>query len=529
MRSYDLSSYLKQPPRELNLSKAKERRPASLPAKSKRSTPWRRFLHNPSGLIGISLLAIIVVFCALGAVCSPYSYLGLDDTTGSVYSSCYPKILWNEGASFWNGRQNRSVNEREFAYYSLFDTERKPLVSSCKSGSLYNVDYDSYAVGARVIELTPDELSCYLRKESEGGSSIFLPLVEASPYLASYKQELLASPFNYSLSFIEETIKRMGDYYYQDANVTYQVLPLLEEDGSIMNNNVYMPRLDEKNEAIRLYAPPISFEGKEVYAASSNGNYRVRVDYEVFFKAKYGFSPHYLFGSNSRGADLFSRLCKGVLFSLALGISVSAVNLLLGIAYGAIEGYYGGKVDLAMERFSEIAGALPSVILLSIFNVLFNRATGLSSSARAIMGLFLAFIATGWLGIASTTRMQFYRYKNRDYVLASRSFGASDSRLIFAHILPNAIGTILTSSILMVPGVIYSESSLSYLGILDFSGSGLTSLGTLLNEGSAYLGTLNGSLLLFPSLFVCLLMIGFNMLGNGLRDAFNPRIGGKGL
>ena len=122
--------------------------------------------------------------------------------------------------------------------------------------------------------------------------------------------------------------------------------------------------------------------------------------------------------------------------------------------------------------------------------------------------------------------MQFYRFKGQEYVLASRTLGAKDRRLIFRHILPNAIGTLVTSSVLMIPGVIFSESSLSYLGIIDFSTSGMSSIGTLLNEGQSAGLQYNPHVLLFPCIIISLLMICFNLFGNGLRDAFNTTLKG---
>jgi oligopeptide transport system permease protein len=135
-------------------------------------------------------------------------------------------------------------------------------------------------------------------------------------------------------------------------------------------------------------------------------------------------------------------------------------------------------------------------------------------------------VVTARIGTAATTRMQFYRFKNQEYVLASRTLGAKDLRLIFVDILPNAIGTLITSSVLMIPGVIFSESSLSYLNIIDLSNSNITSVGTLLNEGSSFLASYP-HMVLFPAIFISILMISFNLIGNGLRDAFNPTLRGE--
>ena len=149
---------------------------------------------------------------------------------------------------------------------------------------------------------------------------------------------------------------------------------------------------------------------------------------------------------------------------------------------------------------------------------------GLSIGRELI--LFIAFFLTGWISIASTTRMQFYRYKNQEYVLAARTLGAKDGRLMFKHIFPNALGTLITSSVLVIPGMIYSETNLSYLGIINLSSGNLTSVGTLLASGQPYLSTFP-HIILFPSVFLALLMLSFNLFGNGLRDAFNPSLRGS--
>ena len=214
-----------------------------------------------------------------------------------------------------------------------------------------------------------------------------------------------------------------------------------------------------------------------------------------------------------------TRLAVGGRLSLILGIVVSFFNIIIGLIYGAIEGYYGGAADMIMERISEILSEVPFMIVVTLFNLY------LAGKVNVLFTLFFAFVLTGWLGTAATVRMQFYRYKNQEYVLAARTLGARDSRLIFKHILPNAIGPIITSSVLMVPGVIFSESSLSYLKIIDFSTGNMTSIGTMLSDGQGSFTTYP-NLILWPALFISLLMISFNIFGNGLRDAFNPQLRG---
>ena len=198
---------------------------------------------------------------------------------------------------------------------------------------------------------------------------------------------------------------------------------------------------------------------------------------------------------------------------------ISAVNLFIGAIYGAIEGFYGGVIDLAMERVSDILGGIPSMVVMTLFQL------HLASKVGPVWSMVFAFILTGWLGMAARTRMQFYRFKRQEYVLSARTLGASDARLMFKHIFPNAMGTLITGSVLSIPGVIFSESSLTYLGIVNLSSSTATSVGTLLSKGSESYTTYP-HVLLFPAIFISLLEIAFNLFGNGLRDAFNPSLKG---
>lgn len=251
--------------------------------------------------------------------------------------------------------------------------------------------------------------------------------------------------------------------------------------------------------------------------------YILEVDYAQYMG--YKNIPYFLFGTDASGKDLFALTWVGLRTSLIIGVIVSIINISFGVVYGAISGYYGGKIDLVMERITEVIGRIPWLVTLSIFTALIGP---------GFLTLILILIISGWIGVASVTRTQFYRYKNREYVLASRTLGAKDRRLIFRHILPNGIGTIITSSILMIPGVIFSESSISYLGFgighgqdINFLGIKLSgaSLGVLLADGQTALLDFP-HLTIYPAIIISILMITFNLFGNGLRDAFNPSLRG---
>ena len=211
-------------------------------------------------------------------------------------------------------------------------------------------------------------------------------------------------------------------------------------------------------------------------------------------------------------------LASGARFSFIMAIAVAVVNMVVGAIYGALEGYYGGKVDLIMERIVEILSAVPFMIVITLLKYHMGK------QSQALI-LFIAFFLTGWIGMSGTVRMQFYRFKNQEYVLASRTLGAKDPRIMFKHIFPNALGTIITSSVLIIPGMIFSETSLSYLGIINLNSGSMTSVGTLLAAGQPFLVSYP-HMILFPAIFISLLMLCFNLFGNGLRDAFNPSLRG---
>jgi ABC-type dipeptide/oligopeptide/nickel transport system permease subunit len=254
------------------------------------------------------------------------------------------------------------------------------------------------------------------------------------------------------------------------------------------------------------------------------GSYVAVIDYALL--NGYDSIPYFLFGTTNAGRDLFSLIWVATRTSLLIGLIVAGINISIGVLFGSISGYYGGNIDIIMQRFSEIVGRIPFLVILAIFIALLGA---------GIQTLIFILIVSGWIGVAYVTRTQFYRFKGREYVLASRTLGAKDMRLIFRHILPNGIGTIITASILLIPATIFAESTISYLGFgighgtsfnflgMEFSG---VSVGVLLADGRQELIT-RPYLTVYPAIVISILMITFNMFGNALRDALNPALRGS--
>ena len=245
---------------------------------------------------------------------------------------------------------------------------------------------------------------------------------------------------------------------------------------------------------------------KKLSSISARGwNYR---------KMGYSKMPSFILGTDASGFDLFKRAFAGLRTSLILGVCTAAFCFLFGLVWGAISGYFGGNVDLFMERFCEILSGVPWIVVMTLC---------ILHLGNNITTFFLALCMTGWMGTAARTRTQFYRFKGREYVLASRTLGSSDMRLIFKHILPNSMGTIITSSVFMITSVIFSEATLAYLNL---GLQGVQSFGVMMATNQQYLG-IYPNLVIFPAVILALMEISFNLFGNGLRDAINPSLKGS--
>lgn len=246
----------------------------------------------------------------------------------------------------------------------------------------------------------------------------------------------------------------------------------------------------------------------------SGEDYRAQIDIYRFAFDQDVDDVYFWFGTTTTGDDLFTMLWLGSRISLIMALVISVINIVIGVILGSIVGYYGATLDIVVERIVEILNNIPFLVVLTLLLLRFGSSLGV---------IVFAFISTGWIGAYSTTRVQTYRYKNREYVLSARTFGASDARIIYKHILPNAIGTLITAFSLTIPRFIFAESTYSYLGIINYPG--VQSVGRLLSDGQNEMQRYF-HLLLFPAIYLSILMLSFNLFSNGLRDAFNPSLRG---
>lgn len=246
-------------------------------------------------------------------------------------------------------------------------------------------------------------------------------------------------------------------------------------------------------------------------------------------------SSDHLLGTDALGRDLFARLLYGGQISLLVGIIATTVAVLIGVTYGSISGYVGGRTDSIMMRIVDILYGLPFLVLVILFSLLVGSymgrfgkflTEGLSMNASfvsrfiSIIPLFIAIGALGWLTMARMARAQVMNYKEQEFVEAARSLGLSHKRILFRSILPNTLGPIIVYSTLTIPSFIMFEATLSFLGLGISSPN--ASWGSLVNEGANYMET-HPSLLWIPSSVFIITLFALNFLGDGLRDALDPK------
>ena len=234
-------------------------------------------------------------------------------------------------------------------------------------------------------------------------------------------------------------------------------------------------------------------------------------------------SPNHFLGTDQLGRDLLSRLLDGARISVSVAFVVQLVILTIGVPVGALAGWFGGRLDNFLMRLTDVIYAFPDLLFIILLSVAFRE----TFFGKALDGLLLVFVAIGitsWVTVARLVRGQLLSLKETEFVEAAKAIGVSDRRIVTRHLLPNGMGPVIVAVTLGIPGAILAEATLAYIGV------GVqpprASWGSLIAEGQKYVRS-EPHLVVFPAIFIALALIGFTFLGDGLRDALDPKLKGK--
>jgi oligopeptide transport system permease protein len=222
--------------------------------------------------------------------------------------------------------------------------------------------------------------------------------------------------------------------------------------------------------------------------------------------------PLFWFGSDELGRDLFTRIWWGARISLFIGIAAATIDVLIGVLWGSIAGWCGGKVEEVMMRICDILNAIPYLLVVILLTVV--RGTG-------IWTILIAMTFTGWINMARIVRGQILQLKELDYVTSARAIGVPPLQIVIRHLIPNALGPVIAAMTLTIPTAIFTEAFLSFLGLGIQAPA--ASWGVMVSDGISAMRYYPWRLL-FPASMITLTMLSFNLLGNGLRDALDPRL-----
>ncbi|MGY0692194.1 oligopeptide ABC transporter permease [Virgibacillus sp. FSP13] len=304
-------------------------------------------------------------------------------------------------------------------------------------------------------------------------------------------------------SYWKDAFKRLaknkGSLFSLICIIFFIVMALI---GPAMNEYTY-----EEQDMTRAFLPPKIPILADIHWLPFDG-YKDGVD---LYEQK-GVEESFWFGTDQFGRDQWTRVWYGTKISLFIAFVAALIDFLIGVIYGGVSAYFGGRVDNVMQRFIEILVGIPNLVLIILAIVVLKP---------GITSIILAMVISGWVGMARIVRGQVLKLKGMEFILASRTLGASHTRILTKDFLPNSISQIIITTMFTIPTAIFFEAFLSFIGL--GLPAPMASLGTVINDGFESL-QIFPYLVVFPSIVISLLLISFNLLGDGLRDALDPKM-----
>ncbi|AUD65717.1 hypothetical protein BK011_08475 [Tenericutes bacterium MZ-XQ] len=433
---------------------------------------WNRFKKNRASLVAFIIICIVLFFVIFGPYMKKYDLPERDSTNAVRLGFLTPKIPVLEELGIFDGTKTVTRGKRFLTYMYHSEFGEGIILSGMPQELIDDPNHPDYA---DVDSLT-----------------VKVDYYAYTNYITSFMPERYFGIIDTNIAN-NENVDPLGEVR---RTLTQDVFDEYLEKNYIIDILAIREITDQNDPSIKYY------------------QYEVRLNQFLTSIDQTPEDTYFWFGTTREGRDLFTELWRGARISILMAVAVVMINSIVGLTIGAIAGYYGGLLDLMFDRFVEIVSGIPFLAVLTLLTLRYGS---------PFWVIVLAFTLTGWIGSYGTGRLQFYRFKNREYVLAARTLGAPDKRIMFKHIFPNTLGLIVTGLALAIPIFVFTEATFSFLGIINYQDA--ISVGMLIQQGQAVM-QVHPHTLLFPATYISILMIAFNLFGNGLRDAFNPSLRG---
>lgn len=433
---------------------------------------WNRFKKNRASLVAFYILCVVLFFVFLGPYMVKYDLPEDNSIEAARLNNLTPKIPLLENFGIFDGTKTVERGKRFLLAMNSHELGEGVIISGLPQELIDNPEHSDYAdVDSLVVKVDYYKYKNYI--------SSYMP----ENYFGTIDTNESSGKNEDPLGSVRRTLTPDKFEEYVKKNYIIDILQVLESVNQDNPDENYI-------------------------------QYEVRVNEFLVALDQTPENTYFWLGTTDLGKDLFTEIWRGARISLLMAVSVIIINTIVGLCVGAIAGYYGGALDMMMDRLVEIVSSIPFLSVLTLLTLRYGT---------ELWVIIFAFTATGWIASYRTGRMQFYRFKNREYVFAARTLGANDRRIMFKHIFPNTLGLIVTGLALAVPSFVFLEATYSFLGIINYSDA--TSIGMLIQQGQLRM-QIFPHLLIYPSIYIATLMITFNLFGNGLRDAFNPSLRG---